>query len=88
MRVPRLPGFKPPNRIEYTVVNLDRLEEFESGSVVDVTSLREAGLVKKKGPVKVLGRGDLSKSLNVRVHAFSKAAISKIEAAGGSAEAL
>lgn len=86
MRVPKQPGFRPPNRVEYTVVNLDGLEGFEAGSVVDPQGLRSKGLARKKGPVKVLGRGELSKSLTVKAHAFSETAIQKIEAAGGSTE--
>lgn len=88
MRVPKLPGFFSPNRVEYTVVNLDRLDDFETGSIVDPDRLRSKGMVRKKGPVKVLGRGEISKSLTVKAHAFSATAVSKIEAAGGSAEVL
>lgn len=88
MRAPKLPGFRPPNRTEFTVVNLDRLEEFETGSIVDPERLRSKGLVRKKGPVKVLGRGEISKALTIKAHAFSASAASKIEAAGGSIEIL
>lgn len=88
MRAPKLPGFIPPNRVEYTVVNLDRLEDFDGGSVVDPPALRAKGLVRKKGPVKVLGRGEISKPLTVKADAFSETAVSKIKAAGGSVEVL
>lgn len=88
MRVPKQPGFRPHDRVEYTVVNLDRLEQFDSGSVVDPNRLRSEGLVPKLGPVKVLGRGELSKPLTVKAHAFSTAAVEKIGAAGGSTEVV
>lgn len=87
-RVPKLPGFRPPNRVSYTVVNLDKLEEFDEGATIDPERLRSRGLVRKKGPVKVLGRGKLSKPLTVRAHAFSAAAAEKISAAGGQAEVI
>jgi large subunit ribosomal protein L15 len=66
-------------------VNLDELEErFEAGTTVDITTLKAAGLVKRRGvPVKVLGRGELSKALTVSADAISKSAQEKIEAAGG-----
>lgn len=85
MRVPKLPGFRNPNRVEFAVVNLDRLEAFDAGSTVDPEILRSMGIVPKKGPVKVLGRGELTKALTVRADAFSSTATSKIESAGGSA---
>ena len=88
MRVPKLPGFKPINRVEYTVINLDKLNDFEPGTSVTPDLLRSRGMVRKKGPVKVLGRGDITKGLEVRAHAFSSTATSKIEAAGGSAEVI
>lgn len=88
MRHPKQPGFRSPNRVEYTVVNLDSLDGFEAGTVVDPDGLRSRGLVRKKGPVKVLGRGEISKPLKVRAHAFSASAVEKIEAAGGSAEVV
>lgn len=88
MRVPKQPGFTPFNRVEYTVVNLDSLNQFEEGSVIEPNTLRSKGLAKKKGPVKVLGRGEISKSITVKANAFSATAISKIEAAGGSAEVV
>lgn len=89
MRLPKLPGFRSPNRDPYTVVNLGTLEEaFEAGSVVDPGVLRAKGLVRKKGPVKVLGQGDVAKALQVRAHAFSSSAVAKLEAAGGAAEVI
>jgi large subunit ribosomal protein L15 len=83
-RVPKLRGFKNPFRIEYNVVNLDALESL-GATVVTPASLREAGLVHAKGLVKILGRGELSTAVQVEAHAFSRAAIAAIEAAGGSA---
>jgi large subunit ribosomal protein L15 len=88
MRVPKLPGFKPINRVEYTVINLDKLNDFEPGASVTPELLRSRGMVRKKGPVKVLGRGEISKALQVQANAFSSTAVSKIEAAGGSTEVV
>lgn len=89
MRLPKLPGFRNPGRVEYCVINLGDLQKLDStGSVVDPDLLRSNGLVRKKGPVKVLAGGDVTKALNVRAHAFSRPAIAKIEAAGGTAEIL
>jgi large subunit ribosomal protein L15 len=87
-RTPKAKGFKNPFRVEYAVVNLDTLEAFDSGSEVDPGALRARGLVAKQGLVKILGRGQLTKALTVRAHAFSGAARSAIEAAGGSVERL
>lgn len=86
-RVPKLKGFKNPFRITYTVVNLDTLERFE-GTEVSPETLRAKGLVHKQGLVKVLGRGELTRPLTVRAHAFSRAAAQAITAAGGSVEVL
>ncbi len=70
-------------------VNVGALEKFENGAVVDSNALVEAGIVKKSGAaVKVLANGNLSKSLTVKVSAFSEAAKQKIEAAGGKAEVV
>jgi large subunit ribosomal protein L15 len=67
------------------VINVARLEAaFEAGDVVTRDVLVQRGLVKKKGPVKVLGQGDLSKALTIDVEAVSSIAREKIEAAGGS----
>jgi large subunit ribosomal protein L15 len=88
-RVPKR-GFHNPFRIEYAVVNLDMLAEiFEAGTAITPELLRERGLVKVTGaPVKVLGRGDLSKALTVRAHKFSGSAAKKIAASGGVAEVI
>ncbi len=87
-RTPKAKGFTNPFRVEYAVVNLDTLEGFDAGTEVDPGVLRTRGLVAKQGLVKVLGRGQLSKALTVRAHAFSGAATRAIEAAGGRAERI
>jgi large subunit ribosomal protein L15 len=69
-------------------VNLDSLERFDAGATVDPDTLRAKGLVAKQGLVKVLGRGELGKSLTVKAHAFSASAKRAIEGAGGSTEVL
>jgi large subunit ribosomal protein L15 len=86
-RVPKLKGFKNPFRVEYVVVNLDTLETFE-GDDINPDTLRANGLVHKHGLVKVLGRGQLTRKVAVKAHAFSKSAESAITAAGGSVEVL
>ena len=86
-RIPKLKGFKNPFRVEYNAINLDSLETFD-GTEVTPESLRAAGLVHKHGLVKVLGRGQLSRALTVKAHAFSKSAEQAITAAGGSVEVL
>lgn len=90
MRLPKLPGFKNRFRTEYAVVNVSRLEEvYSAGDVVDVESLVQKGLVKSRtAPVKVLGDGELTKSLTVKVDKASAPAKAKIEAAGGTVETL
>ena len=87
-RTPKAKGFKNPFRVEYHVINLDTLDAFDAGSEVDPAALRAKGLVAKQGLVKVLARGEVTKSLTVRAHAFSAAAKSAIEAAGGQVETL
>ena len=87
-RTPKLKGFKNPFRIEYTVINLDGLADFESGAEITPETLRARGLVHKHGLVKVLGRGTVSVPLTVRVHAFSESAAAAIRAAGGTIESI
>jgi len=85
----RLPkrGFKNPTRVVYAPVNVCELEVFESGIVVDLDLLRAAGLFKNKfDGVKILGSGDLTKKLTLKVNGVSEAAKAKIEAAGGTVE--
>jgi large subunit ribosomal protein L15 len=84
----RLPkgGFHNPFRKEYDIVNLNSLERFSTGAVVDAATLREAGLVRGKRAVKILADGVLTKALIVKAQAFSKQAREKITALGGSVE--
>ena len=88
MRLPKLPGFVSPRRIEYTPINVQTLEErFNDGDVVDGASLLAARLVKKEFEhVKVLGNGEITKKLTVKVEKVSASAKAKIEAAGGKVE--
>jgi len=85
--LPRKRGFVNKFRIEYSVVNINRLNMFESGSEVTPEVLASAGLVKSlRYPVKILAEGAINHPLSVRAHKFSAAAIAKIEAAGGTIE--
>jgi large subunit ribosomal protein L15 len=89
MRLPKLRGFKNPFRVEYQIVNLDRLSQlFPDGGAVDVADLVAAGAVRRGTLVKILGSGDLSIALQVSAHAFSASAKEKITAAGGSVTEL
>jgi large subunit ribosomal protein L15 len=89
MRLPKLRGFTNPNKVEYQVVNLAKLQQlFPKGGAVGVDDLVAAGAVRKGLPVKILGNGDISVKVQVTVHKFSGAAKSKIEAAGGSTTEL
>jgi large subunit ribosomal protein L15 len=81
-RIPKLRGFQNPFRVEYNVVNLDVLEALESTEIT-LDDLRSGGLVHHKGLVKVLGRGELTRKVDVSAHAFSRSAKEAIEAAGG-----
>jgi large subunit ribosomal protein L15 len=85
-RIPKR-GFHQPGRVEYAVVNLDDLAGLGQEKVT-VDLLRERRLVRGNLPVKVLGRGELTRALAVSAHAFSASARAKIEKAGGSAEVL
>ena len=87
-QMPKLGGFRNPNRVEYTVVNVERLGVFDGGSTVDPEGLRRRGLVKQRGRIKVLGEGEIDRALTVRAHAFSLGAVEKIKAAGGSVEVV
>jgi large subunit ribosomal protein L15 len=81
-RIPKR-GFTNINRVEYQVVNVRDLDRFDGEVTVD--TLKAAGLVGSlRLPVKILGQGELAKSLQVTAHAFTKSAQAKIEAAGGS----
>jgi large subunit ribosomal protein L15 len=82
-------GFTPLNSVEYNEVNIDQLSGFPANSEVTLDSLAEARLLRdKRNPVVILGRGNISIALKVRVHRVSAGARSKIEAAGGSVEIL
>lgn len=87
----RLPkrGFVSRNRVEYTIVNVSSLDVFDENTVVDAGALLARGMIKKGGDgLKVLAEGELSIPLTVRAAKFSKAAVEKIEAAGGRAEVV
>ena len=89
MRLPKLKGFKNPFKVEFQVVNLDRLNElFPEGGTVGVDELVAKGAVRSGQPVKVLGSGDISVAVQVSAHAFSASAKEKIAAAGGSTTEL
>ncbi len=89
MRLPKLRGFKNPFRVEYQVVNLDTISElFPEGGEVTVEALIAKGAVRKNELVKVLGSGELTVKVEVKVNAFSSSAAEKIAAAGGSAVEL
>jgi large subunit ribosomal protein L15 len=89
MRLPKLRGFKNPNKVEFQVVNLATLQQlFPKGGAIGVDELVAAGAVRKGRPVKILGNGDLSVKVQVTANKFSATAKSKIEAAGGSTTEL
>ena len=84
MRLPKLRGFTNPNEVVYQVVNVASLAKlFPEGGPISIADLVAKGAVRKGQPVKVLGNGDITVSVNVTVDAFSKSAESKITAAGG-----
>ncbi|HEY8482160.1 MAG TPA: 50S ribosomal protein L15 [Spirillospora sp.] len=88
-RVPKLKGFKNPNKVEYQVVNLDKLAAlYPEGGEVTADDLAAKGAVRRGRPVKVLGTGDISVAVQVKAHAFSGSAKEKIVAAGGTADEL
>ncbi|MGH8840912.1 MAG: 50S ribosomal protein L15 [Jiangellaceae bacterium] len=89
MRLPKLKGFRNPFRVEYQVVNLDRLVSlYPDGGDVTVEDLVTKGAVRAGRPVKVLGAGEVSVALQVSAHAFSISAKEKITSAGGSTTEL
>ena len=89
MRLPKLKGFKNPNKVEFQVVNVAALAAlFPEGGTVGVDELVAAGAVRRNQPVKVLGNGDIAVAVQVSAHAFSDTAKAKIVAAGGSATEL
>ena len=89
-RVPKF-GFKNINRKEYKGINISTLQELADAkkiTKIDLDVLVEAGLVRKDGLVKILGNGELKAKLNVKAHAFSKSAVTAIEAAAGTVEII
>jgi large subunit ribosomal protein L15 len=88
-RVPKMKGFTNPNREAWAVVNVDRLaKRFDADATVSPESMAEAGLVRRRLPVKVLGGGELDRPLTVQAHGFTRVAREKIERAGGRVEVL
>lgn len=87
-RLPKLPGFRNINRVEYLPVNVSRIEKYyEAGEVVDGDSLVAKGIIKNPNSlVKVLGDGEITKAVTVKVDKVSASAKAKIEAAGGKVE--
>jgi large subunit ribosomal protein L15 len=89
MRLPKLKGFRNPFRVEFQVVNLDKLASlYPAGGDVTVEDLVARGAVRADRPVKVLGTGEISTAMQVSAHAFSGSAKEKIAAAGGSVHEL
>lgn len=88
MRLPKLPGFKNPNKEYFAIVNLETLNQFDAGTEVTPELLRERGLIRHRGRVKVLAEGEVDRALTVKAHAFSAKAKEKIEAAGGTVELI
>ncbi len=87
-RIPKR-GFHNRNTKEIVAINLEVLERFEDGATVSVDTLIETGIIKNpRDGVKILGRGELTKKLNVQVNAYSASAKEKIEAVGGTAEVI
>ncbi len=85
MRLPKLKGFKSPNKVTFQVVNLAQVQAlFPEGGEVSKETLVAKGAVRKNQPVKLLGNGDISVAVQVSVDAASATATSKVEAAGGS----
>jgi large subunit ribosomal protein L15 len=88
-RLPWVRGFTNVAKVNYSVVNVGDLMLFEAGSEVNIASLMEKGLVKSPNfPVKILGNGEIERSLTIKVNKFSATAKSKIEAAGGKVEEI
>jgi large subunit ribosomal protein L15 len=87
MRIPKLKGFNNPFRVEYQGINLDVIEGTDLDEI-SPTTLHARGLAHKGALVKVLGRGELTRAVTVKAHAFSKTAEAAITAAGGTVEIL
>ena len=87
--IPHLKGFKNTRKKQFNIINIEQLEGFKNGSVVDIEFLKKNGLVMSKdNPVKILGNGKLTKKLTVKANFFSKNAGEKIKKAGGSLEVI
>ena len=87
-RIPKR-GFKNRNTLDIVAINVSALEAFDNGAVVDVDALIEKGIIKNsRDGVKILGNGELTKKLSVKVNAYSASAKEKIEALGGTAEVM
>jgi len=86
-RIPKR-GFNNIFRKEYETVNVDKLNKFDAGTEITPQKLKESGMVSSAKLVKILGAGDLKKSLTVKAAAFSKSAMDKIKAAGGKTEII
>ena len=88
-RIPHLKGFKNTRKEEFNIINVSQLERFEEGAVIDFEILSKVGMLMKNiTKIKILGNGELKKKYIVKADYFSKNAISKIEKAGGKAEAV
>jgi large subunit ribosomal protein L15 len=83
-RQPKLGGFKNPNRIDFEIINIETLEAALDAGTYDVAALMSARIVRTKRPVKLLGKGSVTKKFDVSVHAASKPAADAIKKAGGS----
>ncbi len=87
-RIPKR-GFTNRNSKDIVGINVDLLNRFEDGATINVESMKEAGIIKNaRDGVKILGKGELTKKLNITAHAFSEGAKAKIEALGGKAEVM
>jgi large subunit ribosomal protein L15 len=83
-KLPYKRGFNNPFRVEYEPINLDQIEALPAGVEITPDALRAHGLLRRDRPVKILGRGNLTRAVTVRAHAFSQSARDAITAAGGS----
>ncbi|HEY4718492.1 MAG TPA: 50S ribosomal protein L15 [Anaerolineales bacterium] len=88
-RLPFKRGFNPPFRVNYNEINLDQLAGFKTNSEVNADTLEKAGILRyPESPIVLLARGELKGALKIRVHRASKAAVAKVEKAGGSVELI
>ena len=87
-RIPKLKGLKNTPKMSYVVVNVSDLQEKNLKGDIDPDVLQQNGLTRKKGLVKVLGNGDITNNVNIKVHAVSESAKKKIEDAGGTVEVI